>query len=1298
MERPKRRRTTPQLSSKLETVFEQEGCPTSQEPHPQLMQQDSACTVTEKSKERQPQQEREPSSNDNLFDKALLHEFLPKPQAFRVLKSYIDKCGFGGWIKSSFDDLVANHIPNCIRDSKTFVALHEGTCTKHIFCMSNPHVGQPTIQDSEGKIYSSTPFDCRTTRQTYTFPLYVDVTYTRLPLTLEELAQVRESNVQAARRRNNRLATTTHEATGTTAASEHTALPDPQIAQLHDKMELVLKNLHLDDIPCMVDSRFCARRSTVVPEMCVADRLDPGGYFIIEGVEKLIGGQEQMANNSPVVLEKDDKMLVCEVRSQPDNRLRSSSTLFVTLKPSLPLSRMTSTDARRAVDCDIFVRLPFSQDISVTAMFVALDVCTLKEMLDLICIQSDPLWLWEFASNSLNFSLTNTTITKLAAFGKIRPEKAHGDMDVLIKSVTNILNTEFLPHQGVLPSDLPDKRVLLGLYVRRVILVYLLLQPIDNREHYRNRRNVSVFFLSMIWRDSFMQWRKAVQQTMNYDLSKNICALNPRSILVGTMGRRMIKALKSGNLTINHQDSYSESAKGVSNAGQIRANTEYMAGVAHLLRTNSQGETAEARMPYDTGAVCRFDTPDGGNVGMTRNMTICAGVRSGHSAQDLCRLVIGFLGPIKLMSNPHLLSTSGEVPAPVLVNGRLIGYVYDPYMVREELRRLRSVGDMPSDVSLFVDRYADVDVGTLNINGDAGTFYWPLIRVDRMKECREIVASTNTKDLWPRLLREGVGELICKDEEYWHVRVAMYRNEITKLQFVTHVMIDECQSFSMYTNTLPHIQFNQAPRISFAATMRKQACGNAPATPCLDTCANYLETPQCSLVTTAFDKIMGPDIGACYQQASVCVGAYYGMNVEDSLTIKKEAVDRGFSRVQQYRTFHDFCNSKENEKEMYCLPPEHTLGRIVGDDGLIHNDKINPRTGVVDPGVFVTPNDIIVSKVVAMGVRDKNETVAPGTKRTVILTYRDRSLKSKHAGYIHEVLRYKTAAGHDAVSVTLRATKIPQPGDKFSSRHAQKTSLACLALQIDMPWCERNGAIPDIFINPHAMPSRMTIGHLLEMLHTKLAAIMGIEINGTPGSQGMLYEDPEIMTSATDRPAVIRAVGRALARIGLREDGCEAMYCGKTGKLLEAAMFVGPLSYMRLKHMVEDKQHARARGPMDAKTRQPEEGRAKNGGLRFGEMEKDVLVNHGAAELLRERLLYSSDPSEVDVCSKCGFITNGGDKINNKSLCLLCMEYTGTTVCVPFALVLQVMEMQAMHYAVRLGIDETTGTATIARG
>lgn len=1226
----------------------------------------------------------------------LLQDFLPKPQAYRVLKSYIDANGFGGWIKAEFDKLIARHIPACINETNTFTAMHEGTCTKHTFVLSNPHVGQPTVRDSNGVLHASTPFDCRATKQTYTIPLFVNVTYTRAPLSPEELEKVKENNVQAARRKNNRLATTQQRQQAEAAAAALTAsvLPDPHVAHLSEKMELVMENLHLDDIPCMIDSAFCARRSTVVPEMCVADRMDAGGYFVIEGVEKLIGGQEVMANNCPIVLEKDDKMLVCELRSQPENRLRSSSTLYVTLKPFLLLSQMTTTESRRAVDCDLLVRLPFSQDIPIATMFVALDVCHLKDMLDLICVESDPVWFWEFVSATINFSLTNTTVKKHAAFGKIRPEKANSDPETLAKIVNNMLNTEFLPHQGITPADLPAKRVLLGQYARRVILVYLLLQPLDNREHYRNRRNMSVSYLSMIWRDAFVQWGKAVQQAMNYDLTRNVSALNPRNILVGTMGRRMIKALKSGNLTISHQDSsYRDNDKGVSNAGQIRANNEYIAGVAHLLRTNSQGETAEARMPHDTGAVCRFDTPDGGNVGMTRNMTICAGVRTGHSVHDLCRLVVSFLGQGLLSTNT--ISADGEVPAPVLVNGRLIGYVYDPYKAREHLRALRCVGDLPHDVSLFVDRYADVDVGSLNVNGDSGTFYWPLIRADKVKECKEIVAETETCDLWPRLLREGVGELICKDEEYWHVRVAMYHHEVNELQFVTHVLIDECQTFSMYVNLLPHIQCNQAPRISFAATMHKQACGLAPSTPCLETCANYLETPQRSLVTTAFDKILGSDAGASYQQATVLVGGYYGLNIEDSLTIKQEAIDRGFARVQQFRTFTDACSVKDNEREMYCLPPPHTMGRIVGEDGKIHNDKINPETGVVDPGVEVTPDDIIISKVVAIGVRDKNETVTPGVKRSIIQTYRDRSIKSKHHGRVHEVLRYKTASGHDAVSVTLCATKLPQPGDKFSSRHAQKTSSAHHAPAIDMPWCERNGIIPDIIINPHAMPSRMTIGHLLEMLHTKLAAILGIEINGTPGAQGLMYLDPDAMKSAADRSALIRAVEKMLTELGLSADGCEQMYCGITGELIEAPMFVGPLSYMRLKHMVEDKQHARARGPMDPKTRQPEEGRAKNGGLRFGEMEKDVLINHGAANLLLERLFLSSDPAVVDVCTKCGFITNGGAKVNDKSLCRMCVEYTGTTVNVPFALVLQIMEMQAMHYAVRLGID-AAGKVTLA--
>jgi DNA-directed RNA polymerase II subunit RPB2 len=254
-----------------------------------------------------------------------------------------------------------------------------------------------------------------------------------------------------------------------------------------------------------------------------------------------------------------------------------------------------------------------------------------------------------------------------------------------------------------------------------------------------------------------------------------------------------------------------------------------------------------------------------------------------------------------------------------------------------------------------------------------------------------------------------------------------------------------------------------------------------------------------------------------------------------------------------------------------------------------------------------------------------------------------------------------------------------------NSRYGQKGTIGAVYEETDMPYCPSTGIIPDIIINPHALPSRMTIGHIVEKLMGKLAALSGEVADGTPFTMSEEIQDNE------DHDIVINSIGKQLLKYGFSAQGTEIMCDGRTGKKMQMDVFVGPMSYQKLRHMVQDKYHARSRGPVQMQTGQPVEGRHRDGGQRFGEMERDNLLGHGASNLLLERLLVSSDQASVPVCTQCGLIAqppkrNAGNALfaasvhADKPFCQNCLNHDTVRMCeMPFAYKLSTQEIQALH-------------------
>lgn len=394
----------------------------------------------------------------------------------------------------------------------------------------------------------------------------------------------------------------------------------------------------------------------------------------------------------------------------------------------------------------------------------------------------------------------------------------------------------------------------------------------------------------------------------------------------------------------------------------------------------------------------------------------------------------------------------------------------------------------------------------------------------------------------------------------------------------------------------------------------------------------------------------------------VFIMCYTGYNQEDSLMLGQSSVDRGFMRAVAYR-----CYAAEEKRqggkatEIFERPdPERTLAMRKGDYSKLDYD------GLAEPGSRVLGDDIIIGKT---SPHEPNPGVAPEIVPRYLKKDNSVALRMAEVGVVDNVMLSVNGQGFRFTKVRIRMLKIPEVGDKFASRHGQKGTLGIMYRQEDMPFTHY-GVTPDIVMNPHAIPSRMTIGHLVEQLTGKVGALIGAQGDATPFTR-----------------VTVKDISGRLHDMGFQRFGNEKVFNGHTGRPLCNKIFVGPVYYQRLKHMVSDKVQSRSRGPVTTLIRQPTEGRAKEGGLRFGEMERDCMIAHGAAKFLKERLFDCSDAYRVHVCDTCGLFAVA-KLAKNQYECKLCKDRAKISqICMPYAAKLLIQELMTMNIAPRLILE-----------
>jgi DNA-directed RNA polymerase subunit B' len=478
---------------------------------------------------------------------------------------------------------------------------------------------------------------------------------------------------------------------------------------------------------------------------------------------------------------------------------------------------------------------------------------------------------------------------------------------------------------------------------------------------------------------------------------------------------------------------------------------------------------------------------------------------------------------------------------------------------------------------------------------------------------------------WSDLVDQGIIEYLDAAEEE-NALVAFKLEDLTNEH--THLEIGPLVMLGLTASLVPYSNYSPPARINMGAKNQKQALGFYAANyhVRLDMDVNLLETPQIPIVKTLIHDISEYDMHPSGQNIVVAVMSYKGYNMEDAIIFNKASIERGVGRSSYFRpVVSEELRYSGGLIDQICIPDKEVKGyKSEKDYRLLEGD------GIIYPEAQVKEDDVIIGKTSPprfLSSLDEYSLTSNMRRES------SSSIKHGERGIVDFVLLTENEEGNKLVQVRLRDLRVPEVGDKFTSRHGQKGVIGLIVNHTDMPFSSK-GIVPDLIFSPHGIPSRMTVSHLIELLGGKVGALAGRYIDGTP-----FDAEPE------------EDLRKELLSLGFKEDGTETMYNGMTGEMFEARIYIGNMYYLKLKHMVANKIHSRARGPIQLLTRQPTEGRALEGGLRLGEMEKDTFVAHGASLLLKER--FDSDKTVVPVCEECGLIAIYDD-FKRQSYCPIC--------------------------------------------
>lgn len=825
-----------------------------------------------------------------------------------------------------------------------------------------------------------------------------------------------------------------------------------------------------------------------------------------------------------------------------------------------------------------------------------------------------------------------------------------------LEALANIIIT----HVPVTGMDFRPKALYVCFMVRRVLMAMHDPKLVDDRDYVGNKRlELAGTLMALLFEDLFKKFNtdlkmnidkvlKKPNRTMEFDAYNHMTS-HGNYITVG-----MNRAISTGNWNLKR---FKMDRAGVTH---VLSRLSYISALGMMTRISSQFEKTRkvsgprALQPSQFGMLCPSDTPEGEACGLVKNLALMTHITTYDDEEPVCKLV-AVLGTedIVPMSGKEIYEEGAYV---VFVNGTPIALTRHPKDFLNAFRRCRRMGRVSEFVSIYINHHTNA----VHIASDEGRICRPLIVVENQKSKvgkRHLEALRKGTMDFDDFLYKGIVEYVDVNEEN-DSNIAIYENEINET--TTHLEIEPFTILGAVAGLIPYPHHNQSPRNTYQCAMGKQAIGAIAYNQFsrIDTLLYLMVYPQQPMVKTRTIELIKYDKLPAGQNAIVAVMSYSGYDIEDALVLNKASCDRGFGRCQVLRKY-------AAQLRKY---PNRSADRI-GDRIMDGKDPSKPiekhailsYDGLAMVGEQVSMGQVYIHKEIPLNTTSTGIGSDYGTNehKPMPMTYR-----LADPSYIDKVMISQTENDSMLIKVQTRQTRRPELGDKFSSRHGQKGVVGIIVNQEDMPFAD-SGVCPDIIMNPHGFPSRMTVGKMLELLSGKAGVLNGTLEYGTAFG-GSNVDD----------------MGDILIKHGFSYSGKDFVTSGITGESLPAYIFFGPIYYQKLKHMVQDKMHSRSRGPRAILTRQPTEGRSRDGGLRLGEMERDCLIAYGASQLLLERLMLSSDAHQVDICETCGLMGYQG-------WCQTCKSTKGVTrMTMPYAAKLLVQELLSMNVLVRLKLED----------
>ena len=1027
-------------------------------------------------------------------------------------------------------------------------------------------------------------------------------------------------------------------------------------------------------IPIMIRSKYCSlNNKTDIQRIELREcEFDQGGYFIIGGGEKVIVAQERMATNFVYVFNKKEQSgfsWQAEVRSSLDGSNRPPVQFAVKIAKK-------NTHMQNDLGGLITARIPYiKSDVDIVILFRALGLESDKDIIDYIVFDESDNSFKELLRPSIElFSSDYKDKDECLEYLGNRATKGTADSrEKRIKRAEEILRKDMLSHVSIERGAESKKAFFIGYMIYRLGNCALGRAFGDDRDHYGKKRlDMSGVLLTGIFRQYFRNFLKSVESNIKDKLKNDKTGrINLEDVFdTNIITNGMKYALATGNWGKNRVGVVLKTG-----VAQVLQRLTFMSSLSHLRRLNTPlektGKITKPRQLHNThwGMLCPAETPEGQACGLVKNLSLMAFVSVGTPSK-LIQRDLDEIPDFQKLSELSPESIRGK--SKIFINGSWVGITNNPEDIMERLVGQRRKACISKEISI-VNNFMNKEI---RIYTDSGRSLRPLFVVEKYKNENNETSSrlkitkqdirdlTDQKMKFDDLVDNGVIEFLDVEEE----ESSMIAMKITDLvnnrhycTTYTHCEIHPAMILGVAASIIPFPDHNQSPRNVYQSAMGKQAIGiySTNFNMRMDTLSYLLFYPQKPLVVTQSMEFLKFKALPAGINAIVAIMCYTGYNQEDSVIMNQSSIDRGLFRSAFFRTYTSEQRIESKLKnEQFEVPDRRQVSKYrMGNYGKLDCE------GLIPPGTKVRGDDIIIGKT-GLIQYDEDDEKAEIIKRKTDLS---EAIRPSEEGTIESVMLTTNRSGYTIAKVKCRSVRIPQIGDKFASRHGQKGTIGMTYRQEDMPF-SMEGITPDIIVNPHAIPSRMTIGHLIECLNSKVAALRGLEGDSTP------------FTSVT-----VDRIANHLHQLGYQKHGNETIFNGFTGRKVDMLIFFGPTYYQRLKHMVDDKIFSRARGPVQILTRQPTEGRARSGGLRFGEMERDCMISHGAALFLKERLMDVSDKYRVHVCQTCGLFAVA-DIDSQTFRCNLCKEDSAGIVqaTIPYACKLLFQELMAMHITPRI--------------